>query len=85
MEEIQQLENAESIAIKQLKLRRQNTVREASHAFAIYYKLISTLISMDTLGWSKMTIKMLQNVICYIIFILQISAVVFNFIFIKES
>lgn len=31
MEEIQQLENAEAMANKQLKLRRQNTVREASH------------------------------------------------------
>ncbi len=32
MEEIQQLENAEAMAVKQLKLRRQNTVRKASHA-----------------------------------------------------
>lgn len=29
MEEIQQLENAEAMAIKQLKLRRQNTVRQS--------------------------------------------------------
>ncbi len=32
MEEIQQLENAEALAVKQLKLRRQNTVRKASQA-----------------------------------------------------
>lgn len=32
MEEIQLLENAEAMAVKQLKLRRQNTVRKASQA-----------------------------------------------------
>lgn len=32
MDEIQQLENAEAMAIKQLKLRRQNTVRKPWHA-----------------------------------------------------
>lgn len=31
MEEIQQLENAEAMAIKQLKLRRQNTVRNFTY------------------------------------------------------
>jgi len=40
MEEIQQLENAEAIAIKQLKLRRQNTVREASLASLQYNTIL---------------------------------------------
>lgn len=59
MEEIQQLEDAEAIAIKQLKLRRQNTVREASHASLQYTTILKIFLKRtgDTLNWSKMTVK----------------------------
>ncbi len=47
----------------------------------IFLKKLIVILGMDTLNWSKVTIKLL----CYKIFLFQIIVVLLNFLFIKES